>query len=153
LNRVFESHVAGNNVSQILTFICNNEHIYPITNEHMKKHISNSKKLNIQLLENKIDYTTSEYLYIATALSTPMSQKVTQQKKSLTPFLTDSIYNKLIKGCHLENKIFSVPNVIKAYYECIQRLGKIPSIEQQVDNTIMSFYHPISNYLIVNLND
>lgn len=151
LFKVFNCYVPKNahNVYQ-LVFICNNEHIYPITNERIKTFVSNAKRLNIETLDLSFKSKCTEYELIQRThfKATPETTGEACEGVINVHQMTDQ-YKDLIEG-KLKDKIFLVDNVYACAVDTMKVLDKKYTISNMKTQggKIKSFVHPVSLAII-----
>lgn len=134
-------------VTYILSFICNNQHIYPIYNDQINKFISKAKRMNVEAIDCKFKYTATDYRMIKTLNNDKpfiLIEHDTDLEKE-NDFSQE--YKDLISG-ELKGQVFIVENVLHCAQEIIKTTNYTITNIKIKDGEIVAFIHPISEAII-----
>lgn len=152
--RVFKTYIPPNhNTIVMLTFICNNCHIYPITNEQMQHYIAKAGRFDDKGADIKFSYQAYDYkpIYIENPWLINQEEFITehhqQYKQSEWYYNRNSEYSKLVHG-ELEGQVFLVQNVYDCAVHVANCTGYMVTSMNIKDGEVKAFIHPTAHYII-----
>ena len=140
---VFHKVVAEGNTRIMLTFVCNNKHIYPINDNQMQHFIAKAKRLDISA-DTQYKYYASKYQYIQPPPVYTLTTDTTEKDMDVDP---DSEYGKLLDG-KLDGQVYLVDDVLNAAKSVVKQTGYMITNMKIKNGKITSFIHPVSSYII-----
>lgn len=149
LNSVFDKYVApSGDQTYILSFICNNEHIYGIHNEEILKSISKSKRLDTEGIDYKFNYSSSNYEYIKMYEDQDEKLNDDDDINTIIQLNKTERYKQLINGELSKDMVYILDDVMQCATDIMKVSNYTITMLKIKKSAIVSFIDPRNNCII-----